>query len=178
MICETNNQYLIKIRQKQLEKTLSIGDSTLNKTDPVQKNHFFENLICTQDINCELIKDLKRAFECTFIPDTVFKFVSNKYFIGLKCMVIKNRDSDFEYAHPEYHLEWDNLYSEAKGDFNVVYFLYNPVPVYGKIIIKNGYNDEFKEIISGIVFDKSNRTHINQCFHIFRQMYLTKFQNM
>ncbi len=176
MICETTNPYLNKIRQKQLEKARSIGDSILINPNPVQKNDFFENFILTEDVNCELIKNLKRAFECTFIPDTVFKFVTNKYFIGIKCMVIKNRDPDFEYAHPEYHLEWDNLYSEANGDFNVVYFLYNPV--YGKIIIKNGHNDEFKELINGIVIDKNNKTHINKCFHTFRQMYLTKFLNM
>ena len=176
MICETTNPYLIKIRQKQIEKARSIGNTSINKPNPVQKNDFFDNFVCTTEVNCELIIDLKRVFECTFIPDTVFKFVTNKYFIGIKCMVIKKRDLEIEYNNPDLLLEWDNLYSEAKGQFNVVYFLYNPV--YGKIIIKNGHNDEFKELINGIVFDVGNKSHINTCFQTFRKMYLTKFQDV
>ncbi len=168
MICETTNPYLNKIRQKQAEKI---------RTSQVQKNDldFFDNFVCTDTIDCELIKDIKRSFECTFIPDTVFKFITNKYFVGIKCMVIKNRDPDFEYEHPQYHLEWDQLYSESKGDFHVIYLLYNPI--YGKIITLNPKDNSWKEIASEIVLNQSNRKHINTCYHTFKHLYLSKFAN-
>lgn len=160
----SSNPILNKIKQRMLDKKKNLPCS-----DP-----YFDNLILTTEINCQLIKNILHAFNCTFIPDTVFKLVTNKFVIGIKCMVIKNRDYQLEQDNPHKQLDWDTLYSEEKNQFNIVYFLYSPT--YGKIFLKFGNEPGIMthEIISNIVYDKSSRQHINTCIQVFRKMYVSK----
>ncbi len=159
-----SNPYINKIKPRLIEKKINM--SIFDK--------YFTDLILTSQIECELINNILQAFNCTFIPDTVFKFVTNRFLFGIKCMVIKNRDYQLECFHPDKQLEWDTLYSEEKDQFHVVYFLYSPV--YGKMFLKIGNKpcDEIHEIINNIVYDKSNKQHINTCIQIFRKMYISK----
>lgn len=158
------NPYLNKIRQRTIEKK-----KNLPIFDP-----YLDNLLITTQIDCVLIKNILHAFNCTFIPDTVFRFVTNSYVIGIKCMVIKCRDYQLEYNNPHKQLEWDTLYSEEKNQFHVIYFLFSPTM--GKMFLKIGNEPicSIQEIISNIVDDKSNRQHINTCIQIFRRMYISK----
>ncbi len=162
-----SNPVLINIKKRMLEKK-----KNLQILDP-----YFDNMILTSEINCDLIKNLLQALNCTFIPDTVFKFVTNKFIVGIKCMVIKNRDHKLEYDNPDKQLEWDTLYSEEKNHFHIVYFFYSPT--YGKIFLRFGNepNNTIHEIISNIVYNKSNTKHINTCIQIFRKLYINKFIN-
>jgi len=159
----TNNPILDRIKKRKLN---SIQNTTTSK-------NYLNNFAIKINTEFELINNLKQIFECTFIPDTVFKFIANEYFIGLKCMVIKDRDEQLECDNPDRHLEWDTLYSEFKEEFHIVYILYNPIC--GKMFMNIGTQIEnIKEIISGIELNKENKKHLNTCIKLFRQMYVKK----
>lgn len=169
----TDNIYLGKIKRRKIEAISNSVSNLVSNTNAINRFFSFDNFIIIEKVDFELIEYLKRVFECSFIPDTVFKYVLNGSFIGLKCMVIKQRDEILEYSHPDKHLEWDTLYSECMGDFHIVYFLYNPT--FGKMYLKIGNKSEnIKEIASGIEINKGNTIHINTCIHIFRKMYVNK----
>lgn len=163
-----NNPFLIKIKRRCQQKNDQLNKELFSNID---KN----SLIITNSVDCTLIKELKNVFECTFAYGTVFKYVlnKNKNCVGMKCMIIKKRNFELEDSNPQHWLEWDKIYSECNGDFNLVHFLY--YPFIGKMIMHIGSDlRQQLEIISNIKIDSENKKHINTCLKLFRPMFVNK----
>ncbi len=190
-LIESNNPYLIKIKRKITEpiNDKSNTDCEANKilkTEPKLKiilpdeinkeNIYYNNKISKylKETNNQLINSLAHALACTFFVDTVFKLFVNMSFYGIKCMVIKKRNYDLEYNNPHCLLEWEELYSESKNEFDIVYFIYDTTK---GIINFIDPNKNIKEVASEVILDKGNRFHINSCIHIFRDFYIKKHSN-
>lgn len=186
-----NNPYLINIKKRKQELLNKQQDKScitneLSKKGFENKKFNYDNFdkentpgsnniikYITETKN-QLIDSLAHALNCTFFNDTVFKLFVNMDFYGIKCMVIKKRNKELEYNNPDCLLEWETIYSETKNEFDIVYFLYNPVK---GIIFYIDLNKNVKEIATGVILDKENRFHINSCINIFRDFYIRKNNN-
>ncbi len=189
-LMETNNPYLLKIKRKISEpinekSNTDYESNKILKTEPelkiihpdeINKEKVSNNKISKylKETKNQLIDSLAHALGCTFFIDTVFKLFINMSFYGIKCMVIKKRNYDLEYNNPHCLLEWEELYSEAKNEFDIVYFIYDSIKC---VIHFIDPNKNVKEVATGVILDKGNRFHINSCIHIFRDFYIKKLNN-
>ncbi len=169
---ESTNPYLINIKKR---KTLASNSNYISEENKENKHNAgncfdFKSLIETLDSNNQFIKDLKHALETTFFIDTVFKLVNNKYFTAIKCMVIKQRNLEREYNNPHLLLEWENLYSESRGEFKIVYFFFDES--HGKICFTDENNNTI-QVINQVFMDKTSNKQMNICINLFRNFYLS-----
>ncbi len=190
MLYQTNKHIMTTYRrQEQKTKLLtSPPECYVKKPEPkivinveqtkCSNNEFDKDIVFVDEINSDLISNLKHALICTFLNDTEFKlFVSNdNKIIGIKCMVLKRERKNLEKERTKPHLllEIDKLYSEENGDFHVFYYVYNPELSKIFILVLNE-SVQIKKISDGIVFNVSTRKHINLCLDFYRELVRTNF---
>ncbi len=154
--------------QIQLSKKIKISDST-------DLPAILQNFKTLPQTDCEFISNLKFVFECTFSTNTVYELFTNEHFVGIKCMVIANRDNERERLNPHLLLELDRLYSEERNEFKIMYILYTPK--HDSAIIYYNSNPVYKK-----VFPENNitstRGKINDILNFFRPVYINDFRNL
>ncbi len=145
---------------------------TISQVKDNSLSHIDRHITFVETVNCDLIKDLYQVFYCTFQNSTAYKLFQKDSSFGIKCMVLKKdrKNYELEYENPHLLLEFDKLYSEKKGDFNIFYYIYNQYTGKMYTIIINDNDSKMEEIITGIELNKGSKKHINTCIQYFRKL--------